>query len=268
MKLKQLARLYNKKREIKPADFEPKQGEDGSDGYTPKLGKDYFTDEDKAYIISEVKKLIPNPKDGVDGIDGKDGKDGIGKDGKDGADGKDGYTPKKGKDYFTKEDIESIVGLVASEIEIPDGVSIGDVEDVIEEYVSNVNVTPEFIRDSLQLLKGEDRLDASAIKNLDKYVSKTVQVGGGAGSRTFEQLLDTPNSYSGNAGKVVIVNDSESGLEFGNGVSTGIKYHLESTDSIEVETRHQYNIVDEFVVDSGGELVLSGTSQLNIIPIL
>lgn len=37
------------------------------------------------------------------------GKDGInGKDGKDGADGKDGYTPQKGVDYFTDEDIAGL----------------------------------------------------------------------------------------------------------------------------------------------------------------
>ena len=40
---------------------------------------------------------------GKDGIDGKDGTNG--KDGKDGTDGNDGYTPQKGVDYFTDEDI-------------------------------------------------------------------------------------------------------------------------------------------------------------------
>lgn len=40
---------------------------------------------------------------GGPGADGKDGKDG-----QNGADGKDGYTPVKGVDYFTEEDILSL----------------------------------------------------------------------------------------------------------------------------------------------------------------
>lgn len=43
---------------------------------------------------------------GADGKDGQNGKDGI--NGKDGVDGKDGYTPVKGVDYFTEEDIASL----------------------------------------------------------------------------------------------------------------------------------------------------------------
>lgn len=43
---------------------------------------------------------------GAQGPAGQDGKDGI--DGKDGADGQDGYTPVKGVDYFTEEDIASL----------------------------------------------------------------------------------------------------------------------------------------------------------------
>lgn len=57
-------------------------------------------------------------RDGTDGVDGRDGKDGApGADGRDGVDGKtgprgpagkDGKTPKKGKEYFTEEEVEEI----------------------------------------------------------------------------------------------------------------------------------------------------------------
>ena len=69
-----------------------------------------------------------NGTDGIDGQDGTDGKSAYqiwldegnvgteqdfldslrGKDGKDGKDGQDGYTPQKGIDYFTSEDIASL----------------------------------------------------------------------------------------------------------------------------------------------------------------
>jgi hypothetical protein len=63
----------------------------------------------------------PQGEPGRDGIDGRDGVDGApGKDGRDGRDGvdgkvgprgpagKDGKTPKKGKEYFTEEEVEEI----------------------------------------------------------------------------------------------------------------------------------------------------------------
>lgn len=50
---------------------------------------------------------------GETGGPGADGKDGIdGKDGQNGADGKDGYTPVKGVDYFTEEDINEVLSNV------------------------------------------------------------------------------------------------------------------------------------------------------------
>lgn len=55
-------------------------------------------------------------KDGVDGLPGKDGRDGVdgqpGKDGKDGANGVDGYTPVRGTDYWTTEDIATIQAYI------------------------------------------------------------------------------------------------------------------------------------------------------------
>jgi hypothetical protein len=72
----------------------------------------------------------------------------------DGIDGKDGYTPVKGEDYFTDEDIKEI--------------KLGLFEEV----------TAEAIADKLESLKGDARLDASAIKNLNiKRGDKLVPVG-------------------------------------------------------------------------------------------
>lgn len=62
--------------------------------------------------------------------------------------GNDGYTPVKGVDYFDGKDGEN--GKDGS----PD--------------------TAEQLRDKLETLEGEERLDAKAIKNLPKYVDKTI----------------------------------------------------------------------------------------------
>lgn len=52
-------------------------------------------------------------KDGADGKDGVDGQDGQpGEPGKDGEKGDPGYTPVKGTDYFTQDDINEIVNSV------------------------------------------------------------------------------------------------------------------------------------------------------------
>lgn len=73
----------------------------GTDGYTPIKGVDYFDGKD-GYT----------PVKGVDYFDGKDG-----------VNGKDGYTPVKGTDYFTEEDKEEIVKLVLNDLPSSEGVS-------------------------------------------------------------------------------------------------------------------------------------------------
>jgi hypothetical protein len=65
------------------------------------------------------------------------------KNGVDGIDGKDGYTPVKGVDYFDGEDGK-------------------DLEPI----------TPDILRDKLESLTGDNRLDKSAIKGLGEYATK------------------------------------------------------------------------------------------------
>lgn len=81
-------------------------------------------------------------RDGVDGKSGKDGRDGISKDGVDGKDGLRGLLGARGMDGSPDE--------------------------------------PEIIREKLETLKGEDRLDASAIKNLpvERILGRSVGAGG------------------------------------------------------------------------------------------
>jgi len=118
------------------------QGNPGKDGRTPTKGQDFFTPDD-IEMITRISSNAARPVKGRDYIDGKDGrrgKQGIpGKDGRDGRPGPQGPEGLQGKDGS------------------PD--------------------TPEDIKKKLQTLKGNERLDASAIKNI---VIK--QSGGGMGN--------------------------------------------------------------------------------------
>lgn len=90
---------------------------------------------------------------GRDGIDGKDGKDGAkgekgdpgqkgepgtdgkdGKDGKNGTNGQDGYTPVRGTDYWTSQDIATIESYCDTYIDNKIG-SLSSVVSSIEEVV-------------------------------------------------------------------------------------------------------------------------------------
>lgn len=123
------------------------KGDKGEDGYTPKKGKDYF--------------------DGKDGRDGKDGKDGKSIKGDKGDPGKDGKSPDPSQ-IVTKA-TESAISAVKPLIP-----NITDIE-------NNLPMLGERIRDGLETLRDDQRLDASAIRNLPDNISKEViRIGGGS----------------------------------------------------------------------------------------
>lgn len=114
------------------------------------------------HIKAEELKRKLDLKDGLPGRDGIDGKDG-----KPGKDGKDGFNGIDGKDGLPGRD-----GL--------DGLNGKDGKDGSPD-------TAEQVRDKLETLDGEDRLDAKAIKNLPKIVDDKIKVGG---IRFLENLAD------------------------------------------------------------------------------
>lgn len=116
-------------------------------GLKPADGKDYvMTDQDLVYIIESVLDQLPEPTDGVDG-----------KDGRDGVDGKDGE--------FTEEIRDELALSVESQL----------APMIIEE------TSPEVLRNKLESLEGDNRLDASAIKNLPEATERIVNAGGSRG---------------------------------------------------------------------------------------
>ena len=99
-----------------------------------------------------------NGKDGIDGRNGIDGRDGM--DGRDGIDGIDGKIGPRG--------LEGLRGLMGIGKDGKDGV----------DGIDGSPDTPYDIKTKLESLKGEYRLDAFAIKNLDAHI-KIVTTGGG-----------------------------------------------------------------------------------------
>lgn len=140
----------------------------------------------------------PGPKgaDGVPGLPGKDGVDGVdGKDGKAGPKGPKGERGLPGKD-----------GSDGS----PD--------------------TPKDIADKLNTLAGA--VDYRVLKNVPVKAYDDRRLGS-SGSRTFLDLEDTPNSYSGQAGKAVYVNGGGTALTFQTAVSSDEKVKVSSNDTTE-----------------------------------
>ncbi len=200
------------------------KGEKGDDGYTPVKGKDYD-------------------------------------------DGKDGYTPVKGKDYFDGKDGKDadeklIISEVLSQIPTPkdgkDGKEV-DKSFIISEVLSQIPKTkngikgkdgkdgspdsPTDIVKKLESLEREERLDAKAIKNLDNHISNRLFP---FSNKSFVNLTDTPETYAGQAGKVVKVKANEDGLEFGVGGGSGSvlladKYNASTVSGILICSK--YNVL-------------------------
>lgn len=149
----------------------------------------------KLKISAEELRKKLNIRNGVDGLNGIDGKDG--KDGTNGVDGKNGTNP----------DVNDVV-LEATAQLVPLIPKIQDLEKQIPQL-------GEPIRDSLELLVGDDRLDKSAIKGLEEFTRRAETfIGGGSIARNFYQLFDVPQSYAGQALKSLRVKSDETGLEF------------------------------------------------------
>lgn len=96
---------------------------------------------------------------------------------------------------------------------------INEVERKIPIIPKVEEVTPEQVRDKLESLTNDERLDVSAIKGIEdliKQFANTLGIGKvfAAGVNLFSHLNDTPDSYTGQAGKVVAVNADENGVEF------------------------------------------------------
>lgn len=152
---------------------------------------------------------------GDKGDRGDDGQTIKGDKGEKGIDGLHGKTPIKGQDYFTTEDIQELKSLIGKPLEIETEKVLNKVEELEKKAITEIKAVD--IARKLETLTGDKRLDASAIKNLSKYISTyilTSKSGGTGGASKFTDLSDVPNSYTGQQGKFVQVKNDETGLQF------------------------------------------------------
>jgi len=171
----------------------------GVDGHTP-------TDAELLAIIKPLVNKIPT---------------------KAGRDGKDAKAPKIGQ----------ILALVRKELPTADEIAEKVVIPAVKVVEKNLPMAGTAIRDSLELLKGDERLRADAISGLDAMndfiknpASLIGKYGvGGSTARNFWQLGDT-GSYSDSGGKAVYVKADGSGLEYKEAVSSDEKVKYDSGD--------------------------------------
>lgn len=174
-------------------------------------------DVDKRVVKIETHK----PKDGYTPVKGKDY-----------FDGKDGYTPIKGKDYFDGKDGEDGVTTIIKEEE---------------------NLSKEEIRDRLESLKGQNRLDASAIKNLPTGGTQRI---GSNGVRRFTDMKDTPKTLVGSENKLLAVSSDGKKIEFVAGSAGGVE-----TDPVYTEDKPNIALKSELPTD-----ISDLTDNTNLIP--
>lgn len=140
--------------------------------------------------------------------------------------GQDGITPEKGKDYFDGEDGKDYVLTDKDKKEIAKSVVVPIVEKVIERtevikeqpIINNeikevavfdermieekIPQMGERIRDALELLQGDERLDKSAIKGLEEELRRiggqgTQIIGGGIIGRDLIKDIDLSDQLDG-----------------------------------------------------------------------
>lgn len=123
--------------------FEVLDGKNGVNGKTPYIQGGYWYIDG---VNTNVKAVGLDGKDGQDGKDGLNGKDGIdGKDGINGTDGKDGYTPQKGIDYFTPQEIEDSENKVKEKVEQEIGEELETKEEKLELW-NDITLTEDVSR--------------------------------------------------------------------------------------------------------------------------
>lgn len=162
--------------------------------------------------VEEIKETAPDLKKVLESIKGKDGADST-VPGPKGEQGEPGYTPVKGVDYFDgKDGKDGKNGKDGKDAPIPDTTTVA-VEAAkiaeqrlepfipkIEDIAKDLPKLGERIRDGLELLQNEERLDKSAIKGLEEEFKSlerqiaSIPRGGGASRRVFIPYRDDLSS--------------------------------------------------------------------------
>ncbi len=187
------------------------KGETGDKGDTGEKGDKGDIGEALTFeMLTDTQKLEIKGDKGDKGDTGEKGKDG--KDGTNGLDGKDGKNGRDGKDGSPDTPTQVKEKLLEAGIDYTEIQNTPDVEEI------SLNTFKRFRQASKTTSLVElDDVDYSGLSFVNgKYI-----LGSGSGGGAFIDLTDVPNSYVGQAGKVVTVKGTEDGLEFTAGGGTG-----------------------------------------------
>lgn len=113
----------------------------GEDGYTPKKGVDYFTEEEIQQIFKIIEAKIKTFEKGLKGDKGERGEKGA--TGPAGMDGIDGYTPVAGKDYYTKKDRDELLKQIIAGLPEPKHGISPNIKDIAKETFALINNNPD-----------------------------------------------------------------------------------------------------------------------------
>lgn len=150
----------------------------------PQKGKDYFTDNDIQDIVYQVKDLIPVPKDGKDGI----------------------------VDYNKVKDLVlPLISARSAELEQKMSDTLNNVYESIKK-AKQAELTADQIRNKLESLNGNARLDAKAIKGLENYLTTFIATSSGGGGGSSPVDLSGYIPYAGATASIVPLTDDTIGL--------------------------------------------------------
>lgn len=172
----------------------------GIDGTTPVKGKDYFTNEEIDEIVRIIQGSIRTPEDGMDADEDRIIEAVLSKiqipQPREPKDGKDGNTPIAGIDYPTEEQIKALISTEISYLFSIKPKEKGITKDEINQMIGKIQQKIDWkenakeIARALETLKGREKLDYNALKNLpdlDKKESKNgIMRGGGEKTEYYD----------------------------------------------------------------------------------
>lgn len=245
-----------------------RDGRDGRDGYTPRKGVDYFDgNPGKAFTYNDFTPQQLEALKGPQGIKGDKGDQGArgkqgekGEKGDKGDKGEKGYTPTKGVDYFTNNEInqfEKVSNKVtkihsdSNDREYPSAKAVWDEinKKIIDKNVSSSDDFDEFTADYFNLTSGGSVILKGYIE--DEYNSYIlfVQAGHEDVLSTHQTLLVT-NSYGRRTALKTRIHASNKWSEWQAYLTTdSVKNDLTSTSTTSPLSANQGRVLNETKVD-------------------
>lgn len=104
-------------------------------------------------------------------------------------------------------------GYGGSWTRLAESLEVDLIQDNVDSLTSTVDSADANLYNTYNTLTANTYNTYVSLSSLIDTVQDNVGAGGGGGSSTFTDLTDTPSSFSGSGGKLLVVNDAETALE-------------------------------------------------------